>query len=142
MDTNLTHKNVVNLSDMQLSEHHISVLTRGLKFCPTPGPPDPGELRDDMDRMHKRLRQIALYEGSESDTGDLASTPVTPTPPVNLVDNLHSFEPVKHRKFKLGAPGQGPPARQISRQTSINIMLDPPGNLTTVQTYPQENVRH
>ena len=97
---NTTHKNVVNLSDFTLTEHHILVITHGLKFCPTPGPPDPGELQDDMARMHKRLRQIAHYEGSEGDTGTDASLLVSPTPPIALGDNLHSIEPFKHRKFK------------------------------------------
>ena len=103
------HKSVVNLSTFQLDEHHISVLSRGLKFCPTPGPPDPGELRDNMDCLHKRLRQIAFYEGSESIDGDLITPSRAPVTPEVMDDNLLSFEPFKHRKFKLKASGQGPP---------------------------------
>ena len=43
MTTSTNHKDEVNLSNFQLNEHHVAVLSRGLKFCPTPGPPDPGE---------------------------------------------------------------------------------------------------
>ena len=41
----MTNKNIVklvNLSDLTLTKDQIQVLSKGLKFCPTPGAPDPG----------------------------------------------------------------------------------------------------
>ena len=49
----LDTKNIVNLSSFHLTETHISVLWRGLKFCPTP---EDFDLRADMDHMHKHLQ--------------------------------------------------------------------------------------
>ena len=109
---NYKSKCIVNLSDFNLSEHHISLLNRGLKFCPTPGPPNPGEMREDMDRVHRRLRQIAFFDNPEN--GDLSidgSQALNPCPDL-VGDNLHSSQPFKHRKFKLPAGGKGPPAPQ------------------------------
>ena len=91
---------VVNLSDFTLNQHHINVLSKGLKFCPTPGPPNAGELRDDMDRIPRRIRQIAFFENPEDD--DSFTAPPSQGPPPA---NLHSLEPFKHRKFKLPATG-------------------------------------
>ena len=39
---------VVNLSDYQLTKPDRDLLARGPKFCPTPGEPDFGELRSDL----------------------------------------------------------------------------------------------
>ncbi len=47
---------VVNLSSINLSEAQRSILSRGLTFVPTPGEPDMGDLRSDLDRFHRRLK--------------------------------------------------------------------------------------
>ena len=103
------HNRVVNLSDFKLKEHHISLLNRGLKFCPTPNAPNPGELRDDMDRTHKRLRQIAFFHDEVGDDSSLQSSQaaIFATPEDNGA-NLLSRIPFKHRKFKLPSTGKGP----------------------------------
>ena len=95
---------VVNLSSKSLTRAQVSLLSRGLKFCPTPSTPDIGLLREDLNKMHKRLRQIAFFEAPGSDT-DLATLPNQ-----TFVDtpNLYSTDPFKHRKFKNPAKGRGP----------------------------------
>ena len=60
-----SQRNVINLSTFDLTTNHISLLERGLKFCPTPGKPNIGELREDMDHLHTRLRQVAFFENPE-----------------------------------------------------------------------------
>ena len=40
-------RSVVNLSKYRLSVPELSVLRKGLTFCPTPGEPDMGEFRRD-----------------------------------------------------------------------------------------------
>ena len=97
--------NIVNLSDQTLSKDQLDALSKGLKFCPTPGAPDPGESVEDLNRLHRRVRQIAFFENPEfandhDDTGDLQSQ----------TQNLDSLSPFKHRKFKLPSSGRGPPA--------------------------------
>jgi len=96
---NSNDRSVVNLSSSHLSEHHISLLQRGLKFCPTPPAPNAGQLREDMDRFHTRLRQIAYFDTMASNlnqsTSFISNTPVVPINP------MASIEPFKHLKFKL-----------------------------------------
>ena len=103
------HKRVVNLSDFSLKEHHITLLNRGLKFCPTPNAPNPGELREDMDRIHKRLRQIAFFHDDDGDESSVQpSQAAYIAPPEEPGANLLSRSPFKHRKFKLPSTGKGP----------------------------------
>ena len=47
---------VVNLSDYHLSNSELTLLEKGLNFCPTPGEPDMGQLRRDLDIFHRNLR--------------------------------------------------------------------------------------
>ena len=98
-------KSVVNLSDIVLTEDQVKVLSKGLTFCPTPGPPDPGEQRGDLDKLHRRLRQIAYYEQPVDNSSQSFQ-------PVNVAtddsDNLQCTEIFRHRKFKLPATGRGP----------------------------------
>ena len=47
--------NVVNLSDKVLTAQEHEILNKGLNFCPTPGDPDMGEIRRDLDRYHRSL---------------------------------------------------------------------------------------
>jgi hypothetical protein len=52
----MDNKFVINLSAHTLSPDEISVLSKGMNFCPTPGAPDSGESRTDLDNLHRRLR--------------------------------------------------------------------------------------
>ena len=128
-----THKSIVNLSDFPLNEHHLSVLQRGLKFCLTPFHPNPGELKGDMDKLHRRVRQISFYDTIARDAGgsqNSSTLQLIPPTPVDLGDNLMSFTPFKHRKFKLKSTWRGPTGPQtleamiISNEQDFNERLD------------------
>ena len=58
----MTTQGVVNLSNRPLTQYEITLLQRGLKFCPTPACPDPGDGRADLDALHRRLRLMSFYE--------------------------------------------------------------------------------
>jgi hypothetical protein len=110
-------KSVVNLSRHELTQEEISVLSKGIKFCPTPGPPDPGAQREGMNNLQRRLRQIAFYEDLENNlpassqsTGPAAT--ILATPVDNDVDNINSLQTFRHQKFKLKSTGAGPPGPQ------------------------------
>ncbi len=93
----MANKSVVNYSTLLLDKDHISLLERGLKFCPTPFKPNLGEVREDMDRLHKRLRQISFYENLDKDLLEIKQ------------DDLPSpSDPFSHRKFRLKSTGKGP----------------------------------
>ena len=53
---------VINLSDYRLSRDELSLLDRGLNFCPTPGEPHLGDLRRDLDCFHRRLKIKAFFD--------------------------------------------------------------------------------
>lgn len=55
IDIPLTDK-VVNLSSHHLDEHELSLLQKGLNFCPTLGEPLMGTLVEDLDYFHDTLR--------------------------------------------------------------------------------------
>ena len=65
---------VVNLSSMVLSEHHILLLSKGLKFCPTPDEVNMAELRTHLDKFHRKLRFRALFH--KDDESKLPPKPV------------------------------------------------------------------
>ena len=39
------------MSNYELTKDEISVLSKGLKFCPTPDSSDPGAVREDLDKL-------------------------------------------------------------------------------------------
>jgi len=113
--TEVEDKTVVNLSTFPLTAEHISLLKRGLKFCPTPAAPDAGQLREDMDRYHNRLRQIAFFEERNTNlsTTTQSFTNLTlPQPPPDPMGTLTAF---KNRKFQPGQSGIAPQAQSIWR---------------------------
>ena len=59
---------VVNLSEYDLQDSELSVLSRGLNFCPTPGEPDMGHLRRDMDTFHRTLRIKTFFNPQDMAT--------------------------------------------------------------------------
>ena len=94
-----TDRSVVNLSTFQLSDKHISLLQRGLKFCPTPPAPNAGQLREDMDRFHTRMRQIAFFDNIENDSS--STTSFINTTPTAAINPMASTVPFKNLNFKL-----------------------------------------
>ena len=96
---------VLNLSKRPLSSDEISLLSRGLKFCPTPPCPDPGAMRDDLEALHRRLRLMAHFEDPENDLGTQEDPDQFDNADKN---NLHSHKPFKHNKFKNKSTWRGP----------------------------------
>ena len=82
-------KLVVNLSDIDLTKDQISLLSRGLKFCPTPGTLNPSDCRLDLDNLHRNLR--LKFNFSDEEDSD----------PLNIPDTPDYLEPFKHRAFKI-----------------------------------------
>ena len=57
---------VVNLSDFQLTEAYISLLSKGLNFCLTPPAAELGALKANLDRFHKRLKWHSFFQCQET----------------------------------------------------------------------------
>jgi len=56
-----TRDSVGNISNYNSTEAQHSLLSKGLNFCPTPGEPNFGEIRQDMDHFHMGLRRKAYF---------------------------------------------------------------------------------
>ena len=82
----------------------------GLKFCPTPPAPNTGQLRQDLDRLHNRMRQISFFDNRELDT-DLSTSFRNATIEIPL-NPMGTHLPFKHltlrSKSKWRCPS-GPP---------------------------------
>ncbi len=103
MEEKYIKKSVVNHSSFILNEHHVSLLARGLKFCPTPSQPNTGDLKDDLDKLHRQMRWTAFFEDPEDGPTDLAGdTSFIQT------QSTGTSEPFKHQKFKLKSRKRGP----------------------------------
>ena len=75
-----------NLSKYTLQDPEISVLSKGLGFCPTPGAPDIGDIIQDLDKFKRKTRiQLFLIDPNQ------CSEPET----------IPSGGPFEHRSFKL-----------------------------------------
>ena len=68
MDNIPTGKLVVNLSKLTLSSDHMSLLLKGLNFCPTPNEPGPGQNRLDLYNLHRRLRLNYYFNQDQDDS--------------------------------------------------------------------------
>ena len=69
--------NTVNLYDQTLSKDQLDALSKGLKFCPTPGAPDPGESVEDQ---HKILTAYLLLNTESLSYARLVEDPLPPLP--------------------------------------------------------------
>ena len=60
-------KSVVNLSDKKLTKHEMSVLAKGLTFCPTPDTPSMYQIWKDLDAFNRRLRLKVFFKEEDND---------------------------------------------------------------------------
>jgi len=99
-------ESVINLSNRVLTLDEISILSRGLKFCPTPACPDPGQGKEDLDQLHRRLRLKSFFEELPKDDRETLSE--TEKRKLREDPNLNSQVAFKHTKFKRPSTWRGP----------------------------------
>ena len=113
-DTNYVN-GIVNLSKHTLTKSEISVLSKGLGFCPTAGVPDIGNIIQNLDAFKRITRINLFFQGSNEDLepGDTQSgvpfehkslkpkSTFNPVGPFQLETMFYSIEQDLHRlKFK------------------------------------------
>ena len=54
-------ENVINLLSIQLSEHQVRALGKGLTFCPTPGHPEKFRIWEDFKEFHRILELMQFF---------------------------------------------------------------------------------
>ena len=95
---------VINISKYKLTEDEVSILSKGLNFCPTPGA---GLLRTDLDSLHRRL--CLRYHFRDDDGSQWDHLPDC--------ENTHSFTPFLNNKFKL--PSKFNPPGSVALEAMI-----------------------
>ena len=84
---------VVNLSNKHLTPPELTILEKGLKFCPTPGEPDISEQHNDLEKFHLRLKRYLHFYKAPADNSMDDDTIITPS-------SLDPRDPFEHQKFK------------------------------------------
>ena len=100
---------VINLSSFQLTPAMLSLLSKGLNFCPAPGIPDKYELRKDLDKFHTSLRRKQFFDKRPTSTLDtdtsvtLLSDPTSDSEVVSLfLSDMLCPIPNKHSSLLSG----------------------------------------
>ena len=115
-NSNGTDSLVVNLSDYTLNEHEISILSKGMKFCPTPGEPNFGALREDLDHFHTRIKRKLFFSNLPVDEEN------NPTGSGNQHNDDDAF---KDSKFKEASKWKPPPIVNLEifcRQNEYDLL--------------------
>ena len=124
--TGLSNKLVVNLSSHELSEAELTLLEKGLKFCPTRLRTEPSDLRKELDTFHKKLRTIH-YWSKDDDKKDLGKYPELQSAPYSRECDLKKFKPLSTWK---------PPNGSINLETFISL-----NEICLNKTEPVNNIK-
>ena len=95
------HALVINLSPTHLNSDAIAILSKGLKFCPTPGEPDLSTAQSDLDTFHLRMKRYLHFHSPKEDIRNIGSSPNDGAPPTP--------GPFKSQEFKNPSSWVPPP---------------------------------
>ena len=111
-----TFGSVINISDVTLTDTEMSLLSRGLNFCPTPGEPDFSEIKQDLDKFHTSLRRKAFFGSPQYSEAE--------DPPelggLLLIPADREDEAFDHQNFKLRSNFSPPGPRCLENFISAN----------------------
>ena len=86
---NMTKSKIFNLSNKVLSQQHVNVLRRGLKFTPTPLP-NKIELKNDVQQFSRKLCLLEFfYKENESEEEKYSND--------SIIKNRSAFNPPRNR---------------------------------------------
>ena len=103
---------VINLSTFTLTRDHISLLSKGLTFCPTPREPNLSSTRADMDKFHRQMRLRHYFQKDSNFSQSFIPTQSTDPNPLDLLNSQKdewSFDDPKFRSKSKWKPPPGPP---------------------------------
>ncbi|XP_029641330.1 uncharacterized protein LOC115216271 [Octopus sinensis] len=90
VDTNPEKPKIVNLSNLNLSTPQIKILSRGLKFTPTPQYPNLREIQDDISHFCRKLRLTEEFFDRKTNNND-----------ESMVRNKSNYNPIKGKNKTL-----------------------------------------
>ena len=131
-----SESSVVNLSSANLTAPMLSLLSKGLNFCPTPGEPDPYELRQYLDKFHAGLRRKQFFS-KKSDLDNQSSVEFNTSS--SFTSLYRTDGPFDHPKFKNPSKWNplGPPNLE-----SMIIFNEHHLNEYIPRAPPQHNLTH
>jgi len=107
-------KSVVNLSRLTLTQAMVSLLSKGLNFCPTPGEPIISDLKQDLDHFHTSLRRSLFFNRGVVSNTSLDQSTMSIQPDTTVRDE---HGPFNHHKFKN--PSKWSPKGPIQLESMI-----------------------
>ena len=110
---------IINLSEFELQTHHISLLQKGWNFCPTPRCPNPGQMREDLDKFHRKLKWVQHF-ATQGNTSSNTSNPVVEENGYIMGTSREAFS---HTMFREASVYQ-PPMPPKPLQTMIEHNLE------------------
>ena len=137
---------VINLSDHNLTEAQCSLLSKGLKFCPTPGEPNQGDLWRDLQNYHTSLRRkVALNKFKMTWPEQTTSNPDETLMRTELEKQIQNYQdtnqisigakPFQNQKFKLKSKWNPPGPKNLEHYIAKNELL-------LSQTKPRDCIHH
>ena len=122
--SNESTQSIVNLSNLELTESMVSLLSKGLNFCPTPGEPNIISLKQDLDTFHTSLRRYLLFNRRVDSNISLDQSTMS-----NHLDttNLDEGGPFSHQKFKN--PSKWSPKGPIQLESMITFNTNALSNI-------------
>ena len=96
-----SHALVINLSSTHLTSEAIAILSKGLKFCPTPGEPDLSKAQADLDSFHLRMKRFLHFYRPKADPSNVDISSIDTPPPTQ--------GPFKSNEFKRPSSWVPPP---------------------------------
>ena len=93
---------VVNLSDYELTPAEVSLLSRGMTFCPNPPNIDPAQIQRDFREFERKLKLKIFFskENQTQDSQDSQSSNASQSSEDNTEDNLIESETKRRFRFR------------------------------------------
>ncbi len=127
---------VVNLSSYQLSKPELSLLSKGLKFCPTPPKFDPGIIKADIDKFFLSVKRYLHFDDQKRNLTDSSSESETDSD--SLTDSYRDSTdppPFQHQKLIIKSSWDPPHPSQVDHvhQLIVDEILE----CDATQHYPR-----
>ena len=93
---------VRNLSSYRLSDSEMSLLNKGLKYCPTPPRPDIGNIIRDVETFFRKASTLLFFHGNSDHPNDTSSSQST------QYQDVSPLKPFQHKDLKLKSTWNAP----------------------------------
>ena len=106
---------VLNLSNLQLTEPMLSLLKRGLTFCPTQFDPNYGQIMAGVEKLFRQMRRTVFFHTEDDHNESTDTHPMLSI--INHIDDTDTPQPFEHSKFKNRSHFDVKPERQPTLDT-------------------------